>query len=85
MHVCKNAGGEREVVGCGLETFGVASWCINRKLGVKRGEVVKDVHELVLQVVPHHRSIGVISKSGIPREVGTNLKLPSALRLASIA
>jgi hypothetical protein len=69
----ENSSGEREVVGCGLEAFGMASRCVDCKLGVEGGEVIENVHQLVLEVIPHHRSFGIVSKGGIPRELCSNI------------
>lgn len=73
LHVREYAGGLRKVVGSRLQALGCGVGSADGELRVERGEVVEDVHELVLEIVADHRAFGIIPQRRIPGEFSANL------------
>lgn len=57
-----------------LQIGRVASGSVDAELGVERGEVVEDVHELELEIVADVGSFGVVAYRRIPGELGAYLQ-----------
>ena len=69
----ENTRSKREVVGGSFQAVGAATRGVYGELGVERGEVVENIHELELEIIAHKRSVGVVSQRRVPGELGANL------------
>lgn len=62
----QDTGGVGEVVGGSFEAISVGSWGIKGELGIEGCEIIKNVHELVLEIVTDKWTVGVVAQGRVP-------------------